>query len=284
MLNIFKKKDIKIYEVMNYFHKHDITATILIPKKMNEIFYKFLGNRPDIWLHKYLRLIPKDFFKDEELEVHQHIKWFELDVENTWWFQYCVSEKFKNFAEKEKLWLEFYPVIARWKRMYIMLWQTLPVISDYEMDVEKSKYSDMWFVEYSDRVFRSDFIEYYGYQMFSNSTHSMTFITWELKEKFDKQWFLLNYKELPITQKKLDKKEIEKDLLYARERERELYLIDRFKEKYQKADDILEKVLVEEWNKKLLKKFREEIKWEWKKDFERYEKWEMEPMEKIHFW
>ncbi len=34
----------------------------------------------------------------------------------------------------------------------------------------------------------------------------------------------------------------------------------------------------------MLEKFRKEIKWEWKKDFDRYEKWEMWPMEKITYW
>lgn len=50
------------------------------------------------------------------------------------------------------------------------------------------------------------------------------------------------------------------------------------------VDDFLEKILIEEGDKKVLKKFNEEMKGVWKKDFERYRKGLMDPLERTFFW
>ncbi len=58
-----------------------------------------------------------------------------------------------------------------------------------------------------------------------------------------------------------------------------------WKEKYlQDTDEALEQILIEDWETEILEKFRKEMKWIWKKDFDRYEKGEMWPLEKITFW
>jgi hypothetical protein len=86
-----------------------------------------------------------------------------------------------------------------------------------------------------------------------------------LKKKFDEQDFKFTFEEKQVTQKKLDRTTIEKDLIYARKMERQAYLADWRRERLQAVDDYLEKVLIEEGDKKVLQRFQEEMKGKWKK-------------------
>ncbi len=287
MFDFLKKKEMKIYKIeipMTADWEKWLWEIYWFPKVFKKFDWKTNISTNSFCEHQYFKL-DKDRFSNEEIPS-QRLTEDIRDVNFMWaWDYFWVTEKFKQFAEKEKLWLYFLPIKVNWEKRYIMSRQTLPVISDYEVDIENSRYFKWKLMIGNYTVFRSDFIEYYDLQMFSDVIHSDLYITSELKEKFEKEWFIFRYKEeYAVTYKKLDKEKIKEDLLYAREKERELRLTEERKEKYEKWDKILEEVLVEEWNEKLLKKFREEIKWEWKNDFERYEKWEMWPMEKIHFY
>ncbi len=248
----------------------------------------------EIAITKYLKLNP-DKFKDHELEIESiGLKNGRDDIEHVLPEMELISPRFKEFAEKENLPFDFFPVLADGERRYLMMWRNLPVISDFEVDIEKSKY----FPHDLNRIagggnmfFRSDFLEYYNFNIFCYIYHTYTFITDSLKQKLEIENFKLTFEEKPVTQKKLDKKEIINDLIFARQKERESY-IDRKKsefarkryKQFEQVDDFLEEILAEEGNKDVLAKFYETTRGEWKKDFERFDNGEMGELEKIRYW
>lgn len=282
-----KKYNIRIYRIKNYCEPYkDAYRSYGVPKYLKKFWDKSIKFPPffakEIFLYKYIQLHPSQH-KNCELEILQQRNKKRIDVEyagDMW----CSSQRFKDFCEAEDIKLNFFPVLVEGERRYLTNWRSLPVLGDYEVDIKKSVYENSGNLDDSKAVFRSDFIEYYKYKMFATPGYSYMYITGELKQKLDDNNFLFNFYEKSVTQKKLNKKKIIKDLEYARKRERELYLKEIRKPKFQERDDYLEKVLVEEGNKEILEKFRKEMKGIWKKDFERYEKGLMEPLERITYW
>jgi len=65
---------------------------------------------------------------------------------------------------------------------------------------------------------------------------------------------------------------------------RAFFLQDRFAEKYEAIDQHLVKVFEKEGNKESLQKFNNEIKGEWKKDFENYKAGSMKDTDRITYW
>jgi hypothetical protein len=297
MFQLFNKKKsleelneddgIKVYELRLYYEKGH----------SNRIYYglrdfdRFYKTKPPLFktalfFNKYLRLHP-DKYKDYELEILEQKSKNRYDVENVgmnglW----CASQRFKDFIDQEDIPLDFFPVKVEGERRHLMMWRNLPVISDYEVDIPKNRYwgRDKDKLDCAHPVFRSDFIEYYGSQIFSEKTYTYIFVTNTLKKKLEQQDFKFTFEEKQVTQKKLNSQKIKKDLIYARNKEREILLSVSRYQKLQEVDDYLEKVLIEEGDKKILERFKEEMKGKWKKDFERYEQGIMEPLEKIMYW
>lgn len=278
----------KIYKLKIFYEDGNRNRAYKGPKD----FYRLHEHMPplfwrDLFMYKYLKLHPNKY-ADYELELLERNSSTRLDVEDMgegglW----CASERFKEFSDKEQLGFDFFPVKVEKERRYLMAWRNLPVLTDYEVDTKKSRFyigNLSGLLDYSGVVFRSDIIEYLGHQIFCDTTYTYRFVVDYLKEKLEKQGFLFSYEVMPVTEKNLNVKKVEKVMVEGRKRERELYLIDGNKQKFQDVDDCLEKVLIEEGDKEILDKFRNEMKGEWKKNFERYEKGLLEPMERIKYW
>ncbi len=287
MFNLFKKKNMNVYKVNTpYDDDGNLFILWLMPKKLNKMFLDNSSTSLDnkLLLVNYLRL-KTDRFKNENLEISEKWeKYVSLDVEKVDWPFWLGSERFKKFSEKEKLWLEFFPVLVNEKRKYLVSWRKVPTFWDYDVDTDNTKMGRRWSIDREfNTVFRSDVIEYYSWKFFCNSYYNYKYIVWDIKEKLTKEWFILKYEKRECTQKKFDKKLVENHLIKSRESEKEI-LTPYLKNIYQKTDEALEQILIEDWETKLLEKFRKEMKWIWKRDFDRYEKWEMWPLEKITFW
>jgi hypothetical protein len=227
-----------------------------------------------------------DKYKDYELEILEQKSKNRYDVENVgmnglW----CASQRFKDFIDQEDIPLDFFPVKVEGEKRYLMMWRNLPSIGDYEVDIGKSRYYEEGGCARPDNiVFRSDFLNFYRYEIFCSSSHTYLYVTDTFKKKLDENNFKFTLTEREVTQKELDEKALEKDLIYAREMERKIKLTELVYQKLQEVDDYLEKVLIEEGDKKVLQRFQKEMRGKWKKDFERYEQGIMEPLEKITYW
>ena len=275
---------IKLYQLTVYYDHGDLYRVYAKPEHLDRLSRDF---PPLMWaelfFYKYLLLHPRQF-KDYELVVHESKSDIRLDVERVHGGMYCVSERFKQFVEQERIPLDFFPIRVEGEGRYLMMWRRLPVVSDYEVDREKSKYYQDGALRTSSTVIRSDILEYLEYHIFDNPSHIFTYVTDSLKAKFDCERFLLGYRELGITHRVIDPTKVRATLLFARRKERELYLTEQRKQRLQKVDDYLEKILVEEGDLKALDQFRSELKGIWKRDFERYEQGLMTPDERITYW
>jgi hypothetical protein len=161
----------------------------------NRIYYglrdfdRFYKTKPPLFLtvlffSKYLQLHPNKY-KDYELEILEKHSENRYDVErvgmNGMW---CASQRFKDFIDQEKIPLDFFPVKTEGERRYLMMWRNLPALGDFEVDVINNKYwgKNDEKIDASHPVFRSDFIDYYGYEMFGLSVGGGIFITDALKK------------------------------------------------------------------------------------------------------
>jgi len=249
----------------------------------------------DLLINKYFSCNPNKL-QNEQLEIASEKSKKTLAVEPISPQLWCANEAFYNFCLQKNLNFEFFPIQANNDLRYLTMWRKIPVITDYELDVSKCRYNEnsssiKGFLEIETTVFRSDILEHYSYPLFCNINHVYLFADNTIKEEFEKNNFLFNYSafkasqnEVPTTQIPLSKKTIDEVLLNARQKERILLLTDIRKQKLQDVDDYLEKILTEENDTIGLEKFHEEIKGNWKKDFERYEQNLMEPLDKITYW
>lgn len=292
MLNFFRKKEgLKIYGVRVYSFNGYNNREYQRPKGLEKIKRGF----PPLFITKlflsqYLKTNPSRYenynlaIKNERLKARLDVEWGGPEA----WY---VSQRFKDFCLQENLPFDFFPIMIEGERRYITMWRNLPVITDYEVDNQKTTHSQKGYVDMSSLTFRSDFIEYSSYQIFSETDHIYIYITDSLKQKLEANNFKFSFKgpnwkteSYPVTQKKLNPEKLKKELIYAREMERKLYLTKEQYEKLQAVDDFLEKALIADQDQKALARFRAEMKGVWKKDFERFEKGLMQPLERITYW
>ncbi len=195
-----------------------------------------------------------------------------LDVED-WDCDFWISnDRFKEFSERENLGLEFFPVLVENKRRYLVSWRKLPTFWSYDLDLEENEYDEYWLKKWEPNyVFSSDVIQYYDWKMFCGSAHVSKYITWDIKEKMEKENFLFIFQERKCTQKAFNKKVVEEHLKKSRKDEKKT-LNKLVRKEYEDTDEALEKILIEDWETEILEKFRNEMKGIWKKDFDRYEK------------
>ncbi len=107
MFNLFKKKEpVRIYNLHTFLDER--SAERDVPKKLSKVFWANRWSQVNNYMlsHNYLRLNPNRF-KDENIWYFK--KWkIELDVEKADCGLWISSGKFKEFSEKENLWLEFF--------------------------------------------------------------------------------------------------------------------------------------------------------------------------------
>ncbi|NQU77448.1 hypothetical protein HQ544_02005 [Candidatus Falkowbacteria bacterium] len=280
-----KKLSKEIFQLFLYGNEDNEVACYNPPQKMLD-FYDELPTMMDkeLVFYKYLLLKP-DRYKDTELKLFKKGFKETLDVEGmSAGGMKLATQRFKDFIEGEKIPLDFFPVKVKGERRYIMMWRRLPVYIDYEADLKQSEFYEDGRVVASGIVYRSDVLEYRKIKMFSLQTHTSIYLTGEIRQKLEENDFLFNYHEKKVTQKKLNPKKVEKDLLYAIKKSRESGFNENSRKWYVQIDESLEKVLIEEGDKEVLERFRKEMKGAWKKDFERYEKGLMKPDERITYW
>jgi len=274
-----------IYQLRFFYNQGELYREYRNPKfcQLADDFYP-VDLRFVFW-HIYLCLKP-NMLKNTELELLEKRSNKRLDVESIagtgFW---CTSQRFKEFIEAEKIPLDFFPVLVEGERRYLTLCRRLDVLTGYELDLKKSDYKIYdGIISIHNEVFRSDVIEYYNYQFFSDVFHISKYVTEDFKMKLEKEGFLLTFDLKPVTEMKFKKKKVEKDLIFARQKEREMYLTPQGYKDFELLDCHIEKVLMEEGDQQVLQKFQTEFKGRWKKDFERYEQGLMQPLEKITYW
>lgn len=283
----------QIYRLLPYYQKGSIGRSYHGPPKLVE-FYDDPARPVRLWkalfLYKYLKLQPQQF-AEENLVIHKELSDRPYDIEsvmldNIW----CVSERFKTFMEAEEIPLDYFSVKAQNEQRYLMMWRKLPIISEYEVDTEKSGYvGSAKKLDYSRIVFRSDLLRHFNYRVFSMPLYMDIYIIDELREAFQQHNFSVNYgyredKPFPVTEINSNPSKLKSVLQKAQEQERKTRLTDWYYERMQEVDEYLEKVLIQENKPDILAKFQREMKGVWKKDFERYAQNDLGPLEKINYW
>lgn len=277
----------KVYRLDLFYENGYLNRSYDVPKHLRYLYNKIQGKvfMISLFFYKYLLLNP-NCLENEEFSAIEKKSNNRYDVENIGLSgMWVVSERFKKFIQNEGIQMEFFPIKVEGEIRCLMMWRDLPVISGYETDTDKAKYlSNGKSIQMYHAVFRSDLLKYLGYQMFSVPSYTFIFITEGLKERLQSMEFQFTYHEYSVTQMKYNEQNINQDLQFAAQKERELWLVDTYKERLQAVDDYLEQVLIEEGDKEILNKFRIEMKGIWKKDFERYENGEMKPLDRIKYW
>lgn len=185
--------------------------------------------------------------------------------------------------QQEKIPFEFFPVLANGERRYLVFLYSLPTLMNHELDIKKSKTDLKGFPEFDNPVFRRDILELHQYRMFSSFTHVFCFVTGELKKKFDQAGIQMSFYQREVIQKQWNEKKLHRYIQSAHQKQRALFLQQPFRQRYQKIDDHLEKVLKKEENTSVIQLFHSHMKGKWKNIFERYEQGIMEPEEPMVF-
>ena len=277
----------KVYSLRPKYNDEGEFDRELSPPLPKKIIQESPLKSRDLIIYKYLILDRNRFentkleiFRKQSEEIHDVEK---VNYEGLW----CVSSRFKNFVENNQLsGLDFFPVKVGEERRYLMMWRGLSVISDYEVDIKKSRYwgEEKNKLDLSKVTYRSDVIEHYNNKIFSNTVHFDIYITDELKDLFEEKGFAFTYDEIQVTQKRYSKRKVKKIILNAVKEGQKLYYTQWRKDRLQETDDFLEKVLIEEGNEEVLEKFRTEMKGKWKDQFDRYERGEMPDDERVIYW
>ena len=277
----------KVYRLDLFYEQGNLNRSYDFPQRLRCLYDKIQGKvfMTSLFFYEYLLLNPnclenEEFFAIEKKSNNRY------DVENIGLSgMWVVSERFKKFIQNEGIQMKFFPTKIEGERRHLMMWRDLPVITGYETDTDKAKYlSNGKSIQMYHAVFRSDLLKYLENQMFSVPSYTFMFITERLKEKLQFMKFQFTYHEYPVTHIQYDEQKIQKDLQFATKMERELWLVDNYRDRLQSVDDYLEKVLIEEGDEAVLNKFRTEMKGIWKRDFERYENGEMKPLDRIKYW
>ena len=256
--------NVKHFDEEKYFIRHEW------PKYLWKLFMDIAASYiSELFVYEYLKLHPNKF-ADEELEIFERNKRHTpLDIEacRISWI-YIVSQKFKDFAGREWLPLDFFPVKVYGERRYMMMWRRLPHISKFEFYTEDGSPPDCLTI---DLVFRSDVLQFFGYRIFCTETYVPIFVDDVLRKKMEDEWFLLAYSDMKIQEIPLDRELVSQQIKKNKIKEFEKYgwLIE---EEWQELDEHLENILIQEWDEGILEKFRWEVKWDWMKQREEYER------------
>jgi len=263
-----------------------------LPKFYEESFYRKspLGD-PVIFNYCYFFLKP-DRFKDVELEVRKKRSNTRYDVEPfSIGYTFLVSQKFKDVCTQELLPLDFFPVLSDGERWYIMMWRGVPVLGDYEVDVEASRYFDLGddrlspIDQTSEKLTLSeDFLRLRGIKnIFSFQNPVMLFITDSVKSVFDKAGleYEIRYPySISITNNKISKEAVSLAII----NQQKIHLYNFKYEQKKKAYDYLEQVLLAEGDKDVIEKFNTEIKNKWEDQFIRFANGTLPPDERVKNW
>jgi hypothetical protein len=238
--------------------------------------------RRELLFSMYLQSNPEKY-KNTELELFSLYSEKRYDAERVGGKHlWCTSQKFKDFMESEGVPFDFYPIKVEGERRYLTMRLRLPVLSDYECDLENSRYTDGHI--HGKRVFRSDFLEYYDHKVFRDFTASYVYCSKSFKDRLESSGLMLRYVPIATTEVLYDESNLQADSLRATRMERELFLTEWRYKMFEGIDDTLEKILIQDDNQQALNKFRSEIKGRWKDQFERYRAGTMPPEERVIYW
>lgn len=174
----------------------------------------FLNKYPNIFSESNL-FIPNTR-KNESIEEIESI-----DLGCPLWI---VSLRFKNYIDTNKIpWLRFFPCLIKGEIRYLLHFWDIPTINDFELDQNQTKITEVGFMDWDSVCFRSDILEYYGYQIFANYSHTYKFITGNLKQKFESENFPWRYAEMPVVEKSLDRESLKVELQELEKKSEELY-------------------------------------------------------------
>lgn len=259
-----------------------------IPKHLRTILdgTKYPMDRGAV-VYNYLKLHPNKFAEDETgvciLNTEKR-----HDIEEAHTSIFLVTERFQQFCKKENLPLDFFPVLSEGERRYIMMWQTVPVLGEYEVDVEHSQYekiitheNGISFLKFplpGRTVFSSSYLDTLSIDaFFTFAARSALYCTMKVQQTIEDAGFEVYWT-------KFEANETSVDLIDSTRNQQILWLNEARREKYQRTFDYLEQILLAEGDKDVIEKFNVEIKSKWEDQFIRFADGTLPPDERVQVW
>jgi len=245
-------------------------------------------------LYRYLQVKP-DRFKDSELDIIEQSTdncTERQDIEPVGHSGFLVSEKIKTIFDTYGVPASFFPVLSDGQRWYLMMWQKVSLLGEYEVDVAHTVYETT--------SYRPEIPPAKSGDSSTNPVYSIGY--------FDKLNIKTAFTHMPaghvlylreLLWRELDKRDIAysgykikvsnfipnyDDMIQAIKNQQLIMLNDMQYQRYKRSYDYLEQVLLAEGDKDVIEKFNTEIKNKWEDQFIRFANGTLPPDERVWVW
>ena len=246
-------------------------------------------------LYRYLQVKP-DRFKDLELDILKTEGYAaninkRQDLEPMGHSGFLVSENFKAIFDLNNVPASFFPVLSDGQRWYVMMWQKVPLLGEYEVDVVHTEYrktskenipSTINTVSPKNITFSLGYFDKLNIQSaFTRvSLGHRLYLRESLWKDIDNQNIAYSSYKIKVS----DFVPTDSEMVQAVEKQQHMMLNDMQYQRYKRAYDYLEQILFAEGDKDVIERFNTEIKSKWEDQFIRFTNGTLPPDERVKVW